>query len=231
MSMIVCEHITKTYAPGVEVLRDITFSLKPGGFYFLTGPSGAGKSTLLNILTLSMEPTSGSLHMLGQDVLNLRRDLLPLLRRRIGCVYQNDRLLDHLSVEENIALPQKVMGIPAEEYRPKVAELLHWIHLEQHARTRPNILSGGERQRVAIARAVINNPAILIADEPTGNLDPELSKKVMHLFESLNRQGATVLLATHDTRLLESFNYPILGLHDGHIRALSPLGEHRTLAQ
>jgi cell division transport system ATP-binding protein len=155
-------------------------------------------------------------------VLSLGRDVLPLLRRRIGCVYQNYRLMDHLTIAENIALPQKVMGVPPSEYKDKVEELLMWIQLDHVRGAYPHILSGGEKQRVAIARAVVNNPALIIADEPTGNLDPDLSKKVMRLFEALHQQGATVLIATHDPRLLEAFNYPILGLHQGMIREIPP---------
>jgi cell division transport system ATP-binding protein len=217
--MITCQNIRQIYPrtniSKVEVLQNISFALKPGGFYFLTGASGAGKTTLLKILSLNMQPTSGKLFMFGQDVLTLNRNVLPLLRRRIGCVYQNYRLLDHLSIAQNIALPQKVMGVPESEYKDKVEELLMWIQLDHVKGANPHILSGGEKQRVAIARAVVNNPAIIIADEPTGNLDPELSKKVMRLFEALNGQGATVLIATHDTRLLEEFKYPILRLKDG----------------
>lgn len=220
--MITCYHINLTYPAGTEALKDVTFKLRPGGFYFLTGPSGAGKTSLLNILSLNQQPTGGRLMMFGQDVLTLNRDVLPLLRRRIGCVYQNYQLLDHLTVAQNIALPQKIAGIEKADYMPKIEELLHWIHMEHYKDVYPNILSGGEKQRVAIARAVINNPAIILADEPTGNLDPELSKKVMHLFESLHQLGTTVLIATHDEMLLQNFNYPILGLRDGAVRELPP---------
>jgi cell division transport system ATP-binding protein len=221
--MITCYHISKTYPAGTEALKDVTFKLRPGGFYFLTGPSGAGKTTLLNVLSLNMPPSGGKMVMFGQDVLALERDVLPLMRRRIGCVYQDYRLLNHLTVAENIALPQKIAGVLPEEYNGKVEELLQWVHLDHYRDVYPSILSGGEKQRVAIARAVINNPAIIIADEPTGNLDPELSKKMMHLFEALNQLGATVLIATHDPRLLEEFNHPILGLYDGRIRELDAL--------
>ncbi len=213
--MINCQNISQTYGKDIQVLKEVSFSLKTGGFYFLTGASGAGKTTLLKILSLNMQPSSGKLLMFGQDVLSLDRQVLPLLRRRIGCVYQNYRLMDHLSIAENIALPQKVMGVPKDEYSQKVDELLMWIELDKVKHSHPHILSGGEKQRVAIARAVVNNPALIIADEPTGNLDPELSKKVMRLFEALHQQGATVLIATHDPRLLESFNYPVLSLRGG----------------
>jgi cell division transport system ATP-binding protein len=218
--MIICQNISQTYAKNIEVLKDVSFALKPNGFYFLTGASGAGKTTLLKILSLNMKPTNGKLFMFGQDALSLNRDVLPLLRRRIGCVYQNYRLLDHLTIAENIALPQKVMGVPAEEYQAKVDELLAWIQLDHMRDYYPHVLSGGEKQRVAIARAVVNNPAIIIADEPTGNLDPELSKKVMRLFEALNQQGSTVLVATHDPRLLEEFKYPVLSLQNGEIKEM-----------
>ena len=192
--------------------------LSAGGFYFLTGPSGAGKTTLLNILSLHIAPSSGTLTMFRQNVTALPRHMLPVLRRHIGCVYQNFRLFDHLSVAENIALPQKLMGIEQARYRSKVEELLHWIHMESFQDASPSALSGGEKQRVAIARAVINNPSLIVADEPTGNLDPALSKKVMHLFEALNRQGATILIATHDTQLLENFPHPVMELRHGTVR-------------
>lgn len=221
--MITCEHLRLIYPEGTEALRDVSFTLRHGGFYFLTGPSGSGKTSLLNLLSLTMAPSSGKLVMFGQDVAALDRSVLPLMRRRLGCVYQNYRLLDHLTVAENIALPQKIMGVSEADYMRKVDELLQWIHMERYRNTYPHILSGGEKQRVAIARAVINNPSVIIADEPTGNLDPDLSKKVMKLLEALNKQGATILIATHDIGLLESFNHPILGLYDGEIRSLDAL--------
>lgn len=229
--MITCYHITKSYKADHAVLKDVTFKLRPSGFYFLTGPSGAGKTTLLNILSLNMAPTGGKMVMFGQDVLTLNRDVLPIMRRRIGCVHQDYRLLSHLTVAENVGLPQKIAGVAHTEYRDKVDELLHWVHLERYRDVFPDILSGGEKQRVAIARAVINNPAIIIADEPTGNLDPELSKKMMHLFETLNKLGTTVLIATHDPRLLEEFNHPVLGLYDGRIRELDALEVKESQSQ
>ncbi len=213
--MIICEDISQTYPPGTEVLKAVSFKLRQGGFYFLTGASGAGKTTLLNVLSLNLRPSNGKLVMFGQDAMTLNKDILPLLRRRIGCVYQNYRLLDHLTVEDNIALPQKLMGMSQTRYHKKVEELLNWIHMEKYRHAYPSVLSGGEKQRVAIARAVINNPALIVADEPTGNLDPELSRKVMHLFEALNQQGATIMIATHDASLLKEFEHPVMELHHG----------------
>ncbi|TAE83275.1 MAG: ATP-binding cassette domain-containing protein [Alphaproteobacteria bacterium] len=215
--MITCQHVFKSYASHQPILRDVNFSLRAGGYYLLTGRSGAGKSTLLNILSLNMLPSQGDVFMFGQNVAHLGRDVLPLVRRRIGCVYQNYRLFNHLTVAENIALPQKVMGVSPREYRRKTEELLHWVHLEHHRDSLPVMLSGGEKQRVAIARAVINNPSIILADEPTGNLDPELSKKVMYLFDVLNQQGATVFIATHDPRLMEQSKHHILEIADGQV--------------
>jgi cell division transport system ATP-binding protein len=216
--MITCYHINLTYPASAQVLKDVTFKLRPGGFHFLTGASGAGKTSLLNILSLHQRPTGGRLIMYGKEVLSLQRDILPMVRRRIGCVYQNYQLLDHLTVAENIALPQKISGKNKEDYMPKIEELLHWIHMEQYKDALPPTLSGGEKQRVAIARAVINNPSIILADEPTGNLDPDLSKKVMHLFESLHQLGTTVLIATHDKSLIKEFNYPVFHLEDGIVK-------------
>ncbi|NET71270.1 MAG: ATP-binding cassette domain-containing protein [Sphaerospermopsis sp. SIO1G2] len=217
--MIICKNIRQTFAINTHTLVDVNLELRAGGFYFLTGPSGAGKTTLLNILSLTMAPSAGTLMMFGQNVLSVERHMLPVFRRRIGCVYQDYRLLNHLSVFDNIALPQKITGMPEEEYIHKTEELLDWIHMRRFRDAFPETLSGGEKQRVAIARAVINNPAVIIADEPTGNLDPQLSNKVMHLFEALNRQGATVLIATHDTHLLDHFDHTVLTLEQGKISA------------
>ncbi|MFO0069115.1 MAG: cell division ATP-binding protein FtsE, partial [Alphaproteobacteria bacterium] len=170
---------------------------------------------------LSQRPTSGSLELFGEDVTELTRDSLPLMRRKIGTVFQDYQLLNHLTVAQNVALPLKIMGEATEEIEEKVTELLAWIGLDGYADIRPPLLSGGQKQRVAIARAVINKPLLILADEPTGNLDHELSMKLMYLFKSLNKVGTTIVFATHDESLMASFDYPVLYLRDGMLQRTS----------
>lgn len=221
--MLTCYNLTLEYTPGHKVLRNVSFKIPAGSFYFLTGASGAGKSSLLNILSLAMRPSSGKLHMLGQEVTSLPREEMPALRRKIGMVYQDYKLLNHLTVAENIGLPLRMEGEEPAQIEAKVEELLDWVGLRQYQHHKPVTLSGGEKQRVAIARAVINNPPLLIADEPSGNLDPKLAKKFMYLFESLNKMGTTILFATHDVELIRHFQHPMLMLRDGHLTEVNQL--------
>lgn len=216
--VIHAEGLGFSYRPGHEVLHDIYLSLEPGSFTFLTGPSGSGKSSLLGLLGLALRPTRGELRMFGMDVGRATHTTLPLMRRRIGTVYQDFRLIEHLTVEENIGLPLKIMGEPAEHIRAKVHEMLAWVGLSEYMKARPEVLSGGQKQRIAIARAVIHAPDILLADEPSGNLDPALSRKFMYLFEALNASGTTILYATHDAHLVAEFPYPSLILEAGTLR-------------
>ena len=210
------ERVGMRYGIGPEVLRDISFALPEGSFHFLTGSSGAGKSSLLRLLYLSARPSRGLITLFGRDLATARRQDLPMLRRRIGVVFQDYRLLDHLSARENVALPLRLAGgVEEEEIRHNVAELLDWVGLGDRKDARPPTLSGGEKQRVAIARAVIAGPRLLLADEPTGNLDEDMALKLMRLFAELNRHGTTVLVATHDRALIRRFDYPVLRLHDG----------------
>jgi cell division transport system ATP-binding protein len=190
------------YGTQAETLSDVGFSLAPGGFYFLTGPSGAGKTSLLRLLYLAQRPTRGNLRLFGHDVVNAPRAALPALRRRIGVVFQDFRLIPQLSARDNVALPLRIAGVPEDELAGPVEEMLAWVGLADRAAARPATLSGGEQQRVAIARAVIARPDLLVADEPTGNVDPDMAHRLLHLFESLNRLGTTVLIATHDLHLL-----------------------------
>lgn len=213
--MLRAENISFAYQPGKPVLDGASLSLSPGSFTFVSGPSGAGKSSLLSVLALSQQPTSGNLELFGEDATDLSREALPHLRRKIGTVFQDFELLNHLTVAENVALPLKVVGEDAQTTREKVLELLSWIGLHDYADRRPSTLSGGQKQRVAIARAVINKPLLILADEPTGNLDYALSMKLMHLFKSLNEIGTTILFATHDENLMQAFDYPILYLQEG----------------
>lgn len=187
--------------PGV--LRDVNLSLKQGSFHFLTGPSGAGKSSLLRLLTLAERPQRGRLRLFGQDVTHLPHAQVPQLRRRIGVVFQDFRLLDHLSAFDNAALPLILAGQSPAQYQADVAEMLRWVGLGQRMDTRPPALSGGEKQRLAIARAVITRPSLILADEPTGSVDRAMGDKLMHLLTSLHRLGTTVLVATHDETMVQ----------------------------
>jgi cell division transport system ATP-binding protein len=208
------------YGNGPEVLRDVSFSLAASQFAFLTGPSGSGKTSLLRLLFLALKPTRGRVEMFGHDVVQLPRKALPPLRRKIGVVFQDFRLLDHLSVFDNVALPLRIQGQAIEDYRPDVTELLNWVGMGDKLEALPPVLSGGEKQRVAIARAVISKPHMLLADEPTGNVDPALAKRLLHLFAALNQQGTTVLLATHDDALLRQVKAPVFHLEQGVLKAL-----------
>lgn len=215
--MIRCNNLSLEYIAGKPVLRQINLHLEAGSFTFVSGASGAGKSSLLGLLSLSLKQSAGSLHLFGSDVTDLPRDELPLVRRKIGTVFQDFQLLNHLSVADNVALPLKISGEPRDEIASKVKELIGWIGLEGFADVRPPLLSGGQKQRVAIARAVISKPLLILADEPTGNLDHELSMKLMYLFRSLNKVGTTIVFATHDASLMEAFDYPTLHLRDGQL--------------
>jgi cell division transport system ATP-binding protein len=197
------DNVGLRYGTGKEVLSDVSFTLYPGSFYFLTGASGAGKTSLLKLLYLAQRPSRGMIRMFGTDVITLPRDRLPAFRRRLGVVFQDFRLVPHLSAFDNVALPLRVAGVSEQELAKPVADMLEWVGLADRAEARPATLSGGEQQRVAIARAVIGRPDMLVADEPTGNVDPEMALKLLRLFEALNRLGTTVVVATHDLHLLQ----------------------------
>ncbi|MFC3230028.1 cell division ATP-binding protein FtsE [Marinibaculum pumilum] len=213
--MIRFENVGMRYGPGPEVLHDLSFTLKPGSFHFLTGPSGAGKSSLLKLLFLAHRPSRGIITMFGNDIAGLARDDLPALRRRIGVVFQEFRLINHLTAIENVALPLRIAGVPERQVRSHVEELLTWVGLGERLHARPSVLSGGEKQRVAIARAVIGKPDLLLADEPTGNVDPVMARRLMYLFVELNKIGTTLLIASHDTSLIRQFDQPCMELKDG----------------
>jgi cell division transport system ATP-binding protein len=217
------ENVGMRYGMGPEVLHDLTFTLDAGSFHFLTGVSGAGKSSLLKLLFLAHRPSRGLITLFGRDVATLPRRALPTMRRKIGVVFQDFRLLDHLTALENVALPLKVAGARDAKVLEHVAELLRWVGLEKHIHARPKVLSGGEQQRVAIARAVINQPSLLLADEPTGNVDETIGMRIMYLFEELNRLGTTVVVATHSEALLSRFRHPRLLLANGDLTIESPL--------
>lgn len=213
--MVRFENVGLRYGMGTEVLRDLTFRIQPQSFQFLTGPSGAGKTSLLRLLFLSLRPTRGLITLFGHDVSALTKDALATLRRRIGLVFQDFRLLDHLTTYENVALPLRVIGKEESTYRAEVTELLDWVGLGERMDALPPVLSGGEKQRAAIARAVISRPQLLLADEPTGNVDPNLGKRLLRLFIELNKSGTSVVIATHDIALMDQYEAPRLVLHEG----------------
>ncbi len=191
------------YGSGAEVVGDLNFGVAPQSFQFLTGPSGAGKTTLLKLMLLSLKPTRGTIRVFGEDSASLDNDGLTALRRRIGVVFQDFRLLDHLTTYENVALPLKVAGRDEAGFRAEVIELLNWVGLGERMNALPPVLSGGEKQRAAIARALIARPELLLADEPTGNVDPQLARRLIRLFVELHRQGTAVVIATHDLGLMD----------------------------
>ncbi len=213
--MIRFENVGLRYGMGPEVLRDVSFSIDRGSFQFLTGPSGAGKTSLMRLLFLALKPTRGLMSVFGHDVASLPRTDLPTLRRRIGVVFQEFRLLDHLTTYENVALPLRVLGQAEATYRNDVMELLEWVGLGDKMWVHPPVLSGGEKQRAAIARAVITRPEILLADEPTGNVDPPLARRLLRLFIELNRLGTSIVIATHDLALMDQYDARRLILNAG----------------
>jgi len=215
--MVRFENVGKRYGAGPEVLRDVSFALDPGSFTFLTGPSGAGKSTLLKLVFMAERPSRGLISLFGRDLAILKRAELPSLRRRLGVVFQEFRLLDHLSAFDNVALPLRLAGHRPTDYLRDVEELLSWVGLGERMHHRPATLSGGEQQRVAIARAVVAKPDLLLADEPTGNVDPDMGERLIRLFVELNRFGTTVMIATHDRALIESTRAREIRLIDGRL--------------
>lgn len=219
--MIEFEAVGMRYGTGPEILRDLNFSIQPQSFHFLTGSSGAGKTTLMRLMFMSFPPSRGIVRVFGRNIATLSSKELPYLRRRIGLVFQDFRLLDHLTTYQNVALPLHVLGKEEAEYRSDVEELLEWVGLGSRMHVLPPILSGGEKQRAAIARALITKPEILLADEPTGNVDPILARRLLRLFLELNKLGTSVLIATHDLSLIEKIDAPRLHLHNGNISYIS----------
>lgn len=211
------ERVSMGYLSGQEVLHDISLNVKRGSFHFLSGASGAGKSSLLNLMALAIRPTKGKITLFGTEASSLPRRSLPPLRRRVGTVFQDYRLIEHLTVEENIGLPLKIAGESKPQIAAKVEELLAWVGLSSYLKSRPDVLSGGQKQRVAIARAVVTAPDIILADEPSGNLDPSLRLKFMYLFETLHKSGTTIIFATHDDGLISMFEHPVIRLKEGRI--------------
>lgn len=215
--MVRFENVGLRYGTGSEVLRDLTFSIEPQSFQFLTGPSGAGKTTLLRLILLSLRPTRGFVTIFNHDVATIQPDNLTSLRRRMGVVFQDFRLLDHLTTYENVALPMRVQGRDEASYRGEVIELLRFVGLGERMHVLPPVLSGGEKQRAAIARALITRPDLLLADEPTGNVDPSLARRLLRLFIELHRLGTAVVIATHDLALMDMIDARRLVLGEGRL--------------
>lgn len=213
--MVRLENIGKRYGPDVEILHDVSMELDTGGFYFLSGVSGAGKTTLLKIIYLAETPSHGTITVFDTDTSLADRETHNALRRRIGIVFQDFRLVDHLSVRDNVALPLRIARAPEREIRENVPELLSWMGLEDKLDFRPAMLSGGEQQRVAIARAIVRRPDLLIADEPTGNVDGEIAMLLVRVFERINKLGTTVLIATHDVAFASQFTHRRYHLDSG----------------
>jgi len=205
VSVVRFENVGLRYGMGTEILKDISFSIERQTFQFLTGPSGAGKTTLLRLILLSLKPTRGQIKLFGNDAAQHDKDTITDLRRRIGVVFQDFRLLDHLTTYENVALPLRVQGREEATYRAEVIELLRWVGLGDRMHILPAVLSGGEKQRAAIARALIVRPELLLADEPTGNVDPTLARRLLRLFTELHKSGTSVVIATHDLTLMDQF--------------------------
>jgi cell division transport system ATP-binding protein len=221
--LVTFDHVHLRYGQSRPVLTDINLAIPEGSFHFLTGPSGAGKSSLLRLIYRADKPTEGRVTLFGEDLSALKHGTLPVLRRRLGVVFQDFRLIPHLTALENAALPLRLAGMKEDQTRQYVIELLHWVGLGGRIDALPSALSGGEQQCVAIARAIVNKPRLLLADEPTGNVDDESALKLLHLFNELNKMGTAVLIATHQKALVERLSHPALHLKQGHL--LSTLTE------
>ena len=213
--MISIQHVTKTYRNGVTALEDVTVEIEKGEFVFIVGPSGSGKSTMIRLLLKELEPTKGRILVGGRDLTRLKHSKVPLLRRNVGCVFQDFKLLTNKTVYENVAFALEVIGRPRHVIRTQVPQILDLVGLSKKADNFPTELSGGEQQRVSIARAFVNRPLILLADEPTGNLDPDTSIEIMRLLDRINRTGTTVLMATHDREMVDKMRKRVIALEDG----------------
>ena len=220
--MIKFSHVGLRYGIGPEVLSDVNFTLEPGSFHFLSGPSGSGKTSLMSLLYLGRKPTRGEISTFGHDIKSLSREQLAFMRQKVGVVFQDFRLLNNLTAFENVALPLRLSNKSEKQIRSDVTELLEWVELGEYMHRLPLTLSGGQQQRIAIARAVISKPRLLLADEPTGNLDDNIGYKLMGLFEQLNRMGTTMVIATHNQQIMDKFYHKKLILQDGLLTVETP---------
>ncbi|MEM6382729.1 MAG: cell division ATP-binding protein FtsE [Pseudomonadota bacterium] len=216
--MLVLDNVGLRYDGGPEILSDLSFEIEPRSFQYLTGPSGAGKTSMLKLMSLAMRPSRGVVTAFGKNTARSGSRDIPALRQRIGVVFQDFRLLDHLTTFENVALPLRVQGKAESSYGADVKELLRWVGLGERMYAMPPVLSGGEKQRAAIARAVIGQPDLLLADEPTGNVDPQLGRRLLRLFVELNKLGTSIVIATHDVLLMQQFHARRLVLHDRRVQ-------------
>lgn len=209
--------VSKTYPSGSVALRNVDVHIKPGEFVFVVGPSGAGKSTFIKMLFREVLPTTGKIFVDGVDVLSLKPDEVPYLRRQLGIIFQDYRLLPDRTVAENVAFAMRVIEAPANQINKRVEDVLELVGLRSRASNYPGELSGGEQQRVAIARAIVNDPLMVIADEPTGNLDPETSMEIMNIFSQVNKNGTTIIMATHDKTMVDFMQKRVIAIEDGYI--------------
>ncbi len=216
-AMIVFENVSKIYEPNVQALKDVSFVIEKGEFVFVVGASGSGKSTMIRLLLKELEPTDGRIFVGGRDLTRLKRNRVPQLRRNVGCVFQDFKLLPNRSAAENVAYALKVQGEGRNSIRRKVPEVLNLVGLSHKMNSLPDELSGGEQQRVSIARAFVNHPALLICDEPTGNLDPDTSVGIMQLLYRINRSGTTILMVTHDREMVDKMRKRVIALESGHL--------------
>lgn len=217
MDMIQFNKVIKSYTQGTKALAGVTMQIEDGEFCFLTGPSGSGKSTIIKLITGELKPTSGTVHVNGYSLERIRRREIPYLRRTVGVVFQDYRLIDKMTVYENVAFAMRVVGAREKEIRERVPYVLELVGLENKSKRHPNEMSGGEQQRLAIARALVNNPSTIIADEPTGNLDPERSLEIMALLQEINNLGTTMLVVTHDQQLVELFGKRTISIDEGKV--------------
>lgn len=213
--MIEFKNVTKVYDNNVKALDEVNLEIQSGEFIFLVGPSGAGKSTFIKMLLKEVEPSTGSILMNGTDLVNIKRNQVPYYRRKIGMVFQDFRLIPNLNVYENVAFAMRVVEASQKEIRKRVPMVLSLVGLSNKYKMFPNQLSGGEQQRVSIARAIVNNPQVLIADEPTGNLDPETAKEIMSLIDDINRAGTTVVMATHAKDIVDNMKKRVIAIEKG----------------
>jgi cell division transport system ATP-binding protein len=227
-AMIVFDSVTKVYEPDVAALRDVSFLIEKGEFVFIVGASGSGKSTIIRLLLKEIEPTSGRVIVGGRDLVRLKRSKVPLLRRNVGCVFQDFKLLPNRTAAENVAYALKVQGENSDAIRRKVPEVLSLVGLAHKGTSLPDELSGGEQQRVSIARAVVNHPPLLICDEPTGNLDPDTSVGIMQLLYRINRAGTTILMVTHDREMVDKMRKRVIALEDGRLARDERRGGYAT---
>lgn len=215
--MIIMDGVTKRYDNGLVALRDVSTHIKRGDFVFVVGPSGAGKSTFIKMLFREVVPTSGKLFVNGVDVVDLKPKDVPFLRRSLGIIFQDYRLLPDRTVHDNIAFAMQVIEVPYKEIQKRVNTVLDMVGLRHKSRAYPQEMSGGEQQRVAIARAIVNQPSLVIADEPTGNLDPENSLDIMRIFKEINRDGTTIVMATHDKNIVDTMGRRVIAVEHGQI--------------